>query len=145
MINQSNARTKNGLAPSSKCPCGSGLSRTRCCELNLATLGAPEANRHLVPLEERAIHARRTGAGEAAERLALDVLELAPGRVRALTVLYEIRKAQNKRPAAEALIRRIVALEPNNFWATSEIRPYDFTRRAAPPSIRRVMRRRRRA
>ncbi len=109
------------LAQSTKCGCGSGLSRTRCCALNLATLGAPEANRHLVPLEERAIQSHRTGAGEEAERLALDVLELAPGRTGALAVLYDIRKAQNNRPAAEALIRRIVALEPNNFWATNEI------------------------
>jgi tetratricopeptide (TPR) repeat protein len=104
-----------------QCPCGSGLSRARCCELNLATLGAPEANRHLVPLEERAIQARRTGATETAERLALDVLELAPGRAGALSVLYEIRKAQNNRTAVEALMRRIVTLEPNNFWATNEI------------------------
>jgi tetratricopeptide (TPR) repeat protein len=89
--------------------------------LNLATLGAPEANRHLVPLEESAVQIMRTGAHEAAERLCLDVLELAPGRTTALCVLYEIRKAEGKRPALEALIRRIVALEPNNFWATNEI------------------------
>ncbi len=104
-----------------QCRCGSGLSRARCCELNLATLGAAEANRHLIPLEERAVQARRAGATEAAERLALDVLELAPGRTAALSVLYEIRKAEGRRLAAEALIRRLVALEPNNLWATKEI------------------------
>jgi tetratricopeptide (TPR) repeat protein len=103
------------------CPCSSGLSRARCCELNLNNLGAPQANRHLVPLEERAIEARRAGADEEAERLALDVLELAPGRVPVLSVLYEIRKAQGNRPATLALIRRVVALEPNHFWATNEI------------------------
>jgi tetratricopeptide (TPR) repeat protein len=103
------------------CPCGSGLSRTRCCELNLATLGSAEAHRHLVPLEERALQARRTGATETAERLALDVLELAPGRTGALSVLFDIRKAAGQGEAALALIRRIVALEPNNFWATNEI------------------------
>jgi tetratricopeptide (TPR) repeat protein len=103
------------------CQCGSGLSPTRCCQLNLATLGAPEANRHLVPLEERAVQARRNGAAETAERLALDVLELAPGRTTALSVLYEIRKGEGKQAAAEALMRRIVALEPNNFWTTNEI------------------------
>jgi tetratricopeptide (TPR) repeat protein len=97
------------------------LSRARCCELNLATLGAPEANRHLVPLEERALEAHRNGAGDVAESLVLDILELAPGRNVSLSVLYEIRKAHNNRPASEALIRRIVALEPNNFWATNEI------------------------
>jgi tetratricopeptide (TPR) repeat protein len=103
------------------CPCGSGLSRTRCCELNLASPGAREAGRHLAPLEERAAEAHRTGATEEAERLALDVLELAPGRGRALAILYEIRKAQGKPEASVALIRRLVALEPNNFWATNEL------------------------
>ncbi len=106
---------------SNLCACGSGLTRTRCCDLALASLGAREASRHLAPLEERAAEAQRTGTTEEAERLALDVLELAPGRTRALTVLYEIRKAQGKAEASAALIRRIVALEPNNFWATNEL------------------------
>jgi tetratricopeptide (TPR) repeat protein len=103
------------------CACGSGLTRARCCELNLASLGAREASRHLSPLEERAAEARSTGATEEAERLALDVLELAPGRGRALAILYEIRKAEGKTEASAALIRRLVALEPNNFWATNEL------------------------
>ena len=103
------------------CVCGSGLTRARCCELNLATLGAREASRHLAPLEERAAEAHASGATEEAERLALDVLELAPGRTRALGILYEIRKKQGKSDASAALIGRIVALEPNNFWATNEI------------------------
>jgi tetratricopeptide (TPR) repeat protein len=103
------------------CRCGSGLTAARCCDLNIATLGAAEAHRHLVPLEEQATAAHRAGSIEVAERLALDVLELAPGRPAALAVLYEIRKGQGRAAAAEALIRRIVALEPNNFWATNEI------------------------
>ncbi len=36
-------------------------------------------------------------------------------------MLYDIRKAEGRGPATEALIRRIVALEPNNFWATNEV------------------------
>ena len=103
------------------CACGSGLSRPRCCELDLATLGVRAASRHLAPLEERAAEVQRRGDLEEAERLALDVLELAPGRGRALLVLYEIRKAQGKLEASAALIRRIVALEPNHFWATNEL------------------------
>src|ERR1039457_5286251 len=103
------------------CAGGSGLSRARCCELNLATLGAPEASRHLLPLEERAMEARRSGATDEAETLALDVLELAPGRTRTLAVLYEIRKARGRAEASAALIRRIVALDPNNFWAINEL------------------------
>ena len=103
------------------CPCGSGLRAVRCCSLQLGRLPPAEATRHLVPLVERAIQAHRQGADETAERLCLDVLELAPDRPGALSVLYEIRKAQGNAHAAEALIRRIVALDPNNLVATNEL------------------------
>ena len=102
------------------CACESGLTAERCCVLDLSRLNASDAQRHLQPLEERAAQARTEGATDEAERLALDVLELAPGRVPALTVLYELRKSQGRSKAAVALIRRIVALAPNNFWATNE-------------------------
>ena len=85
------------------------------------SLPPPEATRHLVPLVERAIQAHRQGADEAAERLCLDVLELAPDRPGALSVLYDIRKTQGNTRAAEMLIRRIVALDPNNLPATNEL------------------------
>jgi tetratricopeptide (TPR) repeat protein len=103
------------------CACGSGLTPGRCCRLDLASLGTSEAQRHLVPLEQQAIAALQRGDREAAERLALDVLELAPGRISALCVLFERRKAEAAPRAAEALIRRVVALDPNNFWATNEL------------------------
>ncbi len=106
---------------SSLCECGSGLRAVRCCALQLGALPPAGATRHLVPLVERALQAHRQGAIETAERLCLDVLELAPDRPGALSVLYEIRKAQNKPRAAEALIRRIVALDPNNLVATNEL------------------------
>ena len=74
------------------CPCGSGLRAARCCGMNLAAMPPPESTRHLVPLVERAVTAHRQGAIETAERLCLDVLELAPDRPGALGVLYQIRK-----------------------------------------------------
>ena len=104
----------------SLCPCGSGLRAVRCCSMQLQS-PPPEAIRHLVPLVERAVKAHRQGATETAERLCLDVLELAPDRPGALSILYDIRKAQGKARAAEALIRRIVALDPNNLIATNEL------------------------
>ncbi|HEX4173016.1 MAG TPA: sulfotransferase [Acetobacteraceae bacterium] len=67
------------------------------------------------------MQAHRHGAQATAERLCLDVLELAPDRIGALSILYEIRKAQGNARAAEALIRRIVALDPNNLSATNEL------------------------
>ena len=106
---------------SALCDCGSGLRAVRCCAMQLGAVPPAEATRHLVPLVERAMQAHRQGATETAERLCLDVLELAPDRPGALSVLYEIRKAQGKTRAAEALIRRIVALDPNNLVATNEL------------------------
>jgi tetratricopeptide (TPR) repeat protein len=103
------------------CPCGSGLSRPRCCALDLTSLGATQAYRHLAPLEAQALKAQQDGDTETAERLALDVLELAPGRVGALEVLYQIRRAAGPQSAAEALVRRMVALEPNHFWAVNQL------------------------
>jgi tetratricopeptide (TPR) repeat protein len=103
------------------CECGSGLTRPRCCQFNIASRIAPQAIKHLLPLEEQALTAHRAGSNDEAERLSLDVLELAPGRTTPLSILYEIRKAQGQQTARAALIRRIVALEPNNFWATNEL------------------------
>jgi tetratricopeptide (TPR) repeat protein len=77
--------------------------------------------RHLLPLVERAARALDHGAVEAAERLCLDVLELAPCQVGALALLYRIRARQGPPSAAEALIRRIAALDPNDGWALGEI------------------------
>lgn len=103
------------------CPCGSGLRPARCCAMQAGSIPPAEAIRHLVPLVERAIQAYQQGAKDVAERLCLDVLELAPDRPGALSVLYSIRKEQGKAAAAEALMRRLVHFEPNNFEATNEI------------------------
>lgn len=102
------------------CLCGSGLRAVRCCAMAVAAMSPPESSRHLVPLVEQAVAAHRQGDIETAERLCLDVLELAPDRPGALTVLYQIRKDKGNQTAAEALLRRIVALDPNNFVATNE-------------------------
>ena len=103
------------------CPCGSGLRTVRCCGLNPAALPPPDSTRHLIPLVERAVQAHKQGATETAERLCLDVLEMAPDRPGALSVLFEIRRAQGKHAAAEALLRRVVSFDPNNFAATNEL------------------------
>lgn len=50
----------------------------------------------------------------------MQILELAPGHRQALGLLFELRKPTNPR-AAEALLRRIVALHPNDFPATNEL------------------------
>ena len=110
-----------GFDAQALCACGSGLRQSRCCALDLPGPASVEAARHLAPLIDRAAQAQRDGATEVAERLCLDVLDLAPGETRALAVLYAVRKAGGQLRAAEALAARIVALNPNDFWATNEI------------------------
>jgi tetratricopeptide (TPR) repeat protein len=103
------------------CACGSGLRAVRCCAANLAVMGSGEATRHLLPLVDKAIAHHAKGEFAEAEKICLDVLELAPGQGGALAVLYRIRKAQGVGPAAEALVRRMVQADPNNVWATQEL------------------------
>ncbi|HQS11219.1 MAG TPA: sulfotransferase [Xanthobacteraceae bacterium] len=110
----------NALHPN-LCACGSGLRPVRCCQLDLRTLGPAAASRHLLPVVDQAIASHARGAIAEAERLCLEVLELAPGQGGALAILYQIRKAQGALPAAEALVRRLVMLDPNNVWATQEL------------------------
>lgn len=114
--------------PLNTCACGSGLRPLRCCSLDLRTLGPAATYRHLLPLVDEAIAlhtARRTAD---AERLCLEVLELAPGQGGALAILYQIRKAGGVPAAAEALLRRLAFLDRNNVWATQELALLLFTR-----------------
>lgn len=108
-------------APIQLCACGSGLRSLRCCGLNLATVAGAEASRHLLPLVDRAIAIHAKGELAEAAKICLDVLELSPGQGGALAVLYQVRKVTGPGSAAEALIRRMVALDPNNVWATQEL------------------------
>jgi Flp pilus assembly protein TadD len=87
----------------------------------MATLASPEASRHLMPLVERAIQARRQGADATAERLCLEVLELSPGQPDMLWMLSRLRETGGRPEASEALVGRIVALDPNNVAATQDL------------------------
>jgi tetratricopeptide (TPR) repeat protein len=109
------------IADSALCPCGSGLRRARCCELDLSTLGTPGPPRHLAPTIERAVQAHRRGQPDIAESLCLEILDLVPDQTDLLLLLFEIRRAQDKPLAAEALLRRAVAIDPENFWANNEL------------------------
>lgn len=80
-----------------------------------------EAARPLTPVVERALELHRQNSIAEAEKLCLEVLELAPGQPDALAVLYRIRRAGGADSAAETLLRRIVSLYPNTFWATNEL------------------------
>ncbi len=103
------------------CACGSGLRAARCCAMDFSLVPPLEASRPLLPVIERAGELHRQGALAEAERLCLEALELAPSQLDALSLLYQIRKAAGVERAAEVLLRRIVALHPNTFWATNQL------------------------
>jgi len=103
------------------CACGSGLRLARCCQMDFSVLPPAEASRPLVPIVQGAAERHAQGAVEEAERVCLEVLELAPAQLEALSLLYRIRKAAGQEGAAHALLRRIVQLHPNTLWATHEL------------------------
>ena len=103
------------------CACGSGLRLVRCCQMDFSVVPPSEASGPLAPMVQRAVERHGQGAVEEAERLCLEVLELAPGQLEALSLLYRIRKAAGQDEAANTLLRRIVLLHPNTLWATHEL------------------------
>jgi len=93
----------------------------RCCALDFAGLSPQDATQALAPMLAQAEAALTAGDIITAENNARHMLELAPGREDALLFLYRTSRQQGRLAAAEALIRRVVALNPNNFWATNEL------------------------
>ena len=112
------------------CACGSGLRLARCCGMDFSVVPPGAASGPLLPIVQRAAERHAQGAAEDAERLCLEVLELAPGQLEALTLLYRIRRAGGADNAAHTLLRRIVQLHPNTLWATHELTLVLFNRGA---------------
>jgi tetratricopeptide (TPR) repeat protein len=109
------------MDPLALCLCDSGLRHGSCCGLSPVAPPPPDSLRHLIPLVQRATQANREGDIAVAERLCLEVLELVPIERDALRVLYDIRRAEGRHNAVEALIRRLVGLDANDFWAVNEL------------------------
>ncbi len=103
------------------CTCGSGLSRIRCCALNLDAVEPNDAVPDVQALARRAKEAYHADDVAAAEKLCLEALELAPRYTDALRTLCRIRHASGPPRAVEALLRRLARLDPNDFWTTSEL------------------------
>src|SRR5216684_7125946 len=103
------------------CGCGSGLRLVRCCGMDFSMVPPGAASGPLLPIVQRAAERHAQGAVEEAQTGCLEVLELAPGQLEALSLLYQIRKAGGQENAAHTLLRRIVQLHPNTLWATHEL------------------------
>jgi tetratricopeptide (TPR) repeat protein len=110
------------------CACGSGLRLVRCCQMDFSMLPPAEASVPLLPTVQQAVERHTQGAVAEAEKMCLEVLELAPSQSDALALLYRIRKAAGQENAAHTLLRRIVQLHPNTLWATHELAIALFSR-----------------
>jgi Flp pilus assembly protein TadD len=113
--------------PAAPCPCGSGLTHDRCCGLDW-TASWPESG----AAEEigRVRAALVAGDSAKAERALVKLLERSPKYIGGLNLLAELRSAHNQTPAAEALLARIVRLDPNNLKATQALALLLFTKGA---------------
>jgi tetratricopeptide (TPR) repeat protein len=105
-------------AGSGNCSCGSGLQSDRCCALDWSQSAEPPQE---TPEFHRAELAFRNGNVADSEPLVLSVLDQFPGHLGALDLLYQIRRAQNRTTAAQALLSRIVRITPNNLLATQTL------------------------
>jgi len=98
------------MAKTELCSCGSGLKALHCCSLDETLLPDDAAAALLEPQGVEATKLFNDKKHAEAEALALKVLALAPHQRLSLRVMYEIRKAQGRKPAAEALGRRLAKL-----------------------------------
>lgn len=95
------------------CACGSGLRARRCCRLDAAGLPDPANHAALDSLLEQARAARTAGRNRDAERHMLQLLDLTPHHREGLRLLFDLRRAEGRVAAAEALIARLALLQPD--------------------------------
>jgi tetratricopeptide (TPR) repeat protein len=113
--------------PTSPCPCGSGLRYARCCGLDWT---APWPEPGPAPEVGRTRAALAAGNSAEAERELIELIERSPKHIGGLALLHELRAGQNQTSAAEALLGRIVRLDPNNLNATQALALLLFTKGA---------------
>jgi tetratricopeptide (TPR) repeat protein len=82
----------------------------RCCDYDPAALPDKAGVALLNPMADEATKLFNEKKHKEAEALAVKVLDLAPNQRGALRVLLEVRKAENRPKAAEALARRLASL-----------------------------------
>ena len=104
--------------PLAACACGSGLRADRCCALDQDLPSQPP---RLTPELDAARAALESGDSDKGERLLIALLELMPRHIGGLMELHQLRASQNRSAAADALLARIVKLDPNNLGATQAL------------------------
>lgn len=99
---------------STLCPCGSGLSQARCCAMAQVNLVPPARMEQFSATLQRARQLQGQGETAAAAQRCVSVLEQAPAHVPALRLLIDLKKAEQQSAAQEALLKRLVKIEPND-------------------------------
>jgi tetratricopeptide (TPR) repeat protein len=103
---------------STLCPCASGLRQDRCCALDLAV--TPVGPGPTATVQDAAA-ALRGGDAAGAERRLVGHLEAWPLDLAALGLLTDLRRAQGRPAAVESLLKRIVAVDPNQLGAAQAL------------------------
>ena len=83
-----------------------------------------------MPEVSRTRAALAAGNSAEAERELIELIERSPKHIGGLALLHELRAGQNQTSAAEALLGRIVRLDPNNLNATQALALSLFTKGA---------------
>lgn len=96
------------------CSCGSGLSQLRCCDMKqVDRLTDKDVQRYEAGIKN-ALRLREQGDMEAAGEQCVEILEQAPAHLRALRLLVDLKEEGKQLPAQEALLKRLVKLQPND-------------------------------
>jgi tetratricopeptide (TPR) repeat protein len=109
MIGNTNEAVKSPL-----CECGSGLSLAHCCALQQVSLVSPSRMKQFAPVMQRAQQLAGQEEAAAAAQLCVSILEQAPAHTPALRLLIDLKKAEQQTVAQEALLKRLVKLQPND-------------------------------
>ncbi|WP_165190135.1 tetratricopeptide repeat-containing sulfotransferase family protein [Caulobacter soli] len=101
-------------SPLEGCACRSGLPPELCCALDLKTAARTSASPKVAAALARMAQAYDDGELILAEHFAHEALRTVPGHRDALGGLYNICKDTDRPQAAEALVRRMAALHPED-------------------------------
>jgi len=121
-LNDSPAETK--AVPTSRiqpCPCGSGLRYKYCCGLTALTLPRTSEIEAIEPVYREGRSCFEQQRFEEAEKYCHDILSHAPGHVRSLRLLADIRRRENRLDTVEILLKRAVKLLPNDVELCCEL------------------------
>ncbi|HEX7853241.1 MAG TPA: sulfotransferase [Sphingobium sp.] len=104
----------DAVAPAALCDCGSGLRQLNCCGLDLRQVKPVPAEGEQAERVVQMMAAYREDDRGTARRIAIDLLEAAPGQRDALGMLYNVHKDGGQIRTAAILIDRLAHLHAND-------------------------------